>query len=129
LAIVDSTEAKKHATPDDPWATAWLRANDAHFGPWNAEPAHFSPGKQVVLTRNTGFTDVDTNIDTFVLRSVPESATRMQLLDRGEVDNARRLTYQQYKELEGRDSVQVIRCNSADRDVLVLNLRDRRFAD
>src|SRR5262249_20348181 len=32
--IVDSTEAKKHATKDDPYAEKWLAKNAAGFGPY-----------------------------------------------------------------------------------------------
>ena len=34
LGIFDSVEAKKHATPDDPWAREWLKTNTASFGPY-----------------------------------------------------------------------------------------------
>ena len=35
--VFDSTEARRHATPDDPWATAWLSRNPAGFGAFALE--------------------------------------------------------------------------------------------
>ena len=35
--IVDATEAKRHATPDDPWAVAWLSDHPAGFGPFTLD--------------------------------------------------------------------------------------------
>src|SRR5262249_14268481 len=46
----DSTEAKKHVTADDPWATKWLATNAAGFGPYALES--YTPGTSVVLTAN-----------------------------------------------------------------------------
>ena len=35
--VVDSTEARRHATNDDPWATAWLSQNACGFGQFSVE--------------------------------------------------------------------------------------------
>ena len=35
--VVDSTEARRHATNDDPWASAWLAANACGFGQFAVE--------------------------------------------------------------------------------------------
>jgi peptide/nickel transport system substrate-binding protein len=45
-AIVDATEAKKHATAGDPWAKDWLSKNSATFGPYRV--AKFTPGQGTI---------------------------------------------------------------------------------
>ena len=35
--VVDSTEARRHATDDDPWANAWLAANACGFGQFSVQ--------------------------------------------------------------------------------------------
>ena len=47
-AIFDSVEAKKHATPDDPYSTKWLARNTAGFGPYHLQS--LQAGQQAVVT-------------------------------------------------------------------------------
>src|SRR5258707_7435736 len=48
--IFNSKVAKEHATPDDPWATAWLKEHTAGSGAYQIET--FKPAEQVTMTRN-----------------------------------------------------------------------------
>src|SRR5581483_9409475 len=90
LIIWDSTEAKKHATADDPWAKAWLTNNLADFGPWKQES--YTPGSQLTLVPNPFYKATKRgNITRVVLKAVPDSAVRAQLLQSGDVDWAYRL--------------------------------------
>ncbi|OLT00297.1 hypothetical protein BJF90_36100 [Pseudonocardia sp. CNS-004] len=45
--IVDSVEAKKHATPDDPYAATWLTSNTAGTGPYHIQSR--AVGQEIVL--------------------------------------------------------------------------------
>ena len=74
FAIVDSVEVRKHATPEDPWASLWLTKNLATTGPYfiagrtlgqqlelKAVPDHWSgtqPAFQDVVLRITGNADL-----------------------------------------------------------------------
>ena len=84
----DATEAKKHATAGDPWAKDWLKSNDAGFGPYHI--VKNIPGQEMELTRNENY-QPRPPIKRILIRIVPDSATRMALLERGAVDYAMRL--------------------------------------
>ena len=49
----DSVEAKKHATPADPYAKEWLRNHDAGFGPYHV--VKNVPRQELVLDRNPNY--------------------------------------------------------------------------
>ena len=127
MEIYDSKEAKKHATESDPWATKWLAANTANYGPWVAE--QFTPGSEVVYVPNENYEGERGNITRLVIRGIPESSTRMQLLQAGEIDFAARLTFDEYVSLKGAEDVVVEQCLSPNRDTIMMQLADERFAD
>ncbi len=52
--IINSKLAKAHATPEDPWAQAWLKEHAAGSGAYGVDV--FKPGEQVVLRRNPDWT-------------------------------------------------------------------------
>ncbi len=129
LSIIDSTEAKTHATADDPWASEWLAVNSATFGPWHSTAEDFVPGERIRLTRNPNYEGEFGSFDEINLIAVPESSVRAQLLAAGEVDYAVALTLDGYQALADTEGVTVHTCVSADRVPLVLNLADAQFAD
>lgn len=102
----DATEAKKHATDDDPWATEWLSANPCGHGPYLVED--FKPQEQVVYRANPDFFGSAPRIDQVIYRQVPSSATRTALIRRGEVDVATFLRPDELAQLEGVEGVKVL---------------------
>ncbi len=129
MAIIDSTEALSHATAEDPWASEWLTTNTATFGPWQVVDG-LDPGNELVMVANDNYWDSSRgNIDRLVMRAVSESSARLQLLQAGDVDYAYPLTITEYEALKTSEGVNVISCTSANRDMLVLNVNDERFAD
>lgn len=129
--IYDTTEVLKHATDDDPLATAWLAKNSADFGPWVLNEAGFVPGSRITMTPNPNYWDAQNrgNGDSLVVLGVPESATRSQLLRSGEIDFAALLPFEEYSSLQGSDVVDVANCVTAARDTLLLNYQDERLAN
>jgi len=127
LKIYDSTEARKHATAEDPWAKNWMAGNTADYGPWMVE--RFDPGNEVVYVPNPNYTGERGNIERLVIRGIPESSTRMQLLQAGEIDFTTRLTFDEFQSLQGAPDVVVETCLSPNRDTLMMQLGDPRFAD
>lgn len=105
----DSTEAKKHATPNDPWAKEWLKSNDAGFGPYHI--IKNVPGQEMELTRNENFMPKPP-IKRIVIRIVPDPATRMALLERGAVDYAMRLPERSLQALARNPNVQIVRAKA-----------------
>lgn len=129
LAILDTTEVRKHADADDPLANEWLATHVANFGPWQLES--FDPGNEVVYTPNPNFWNTEDrgNIDELVYRSVPDAATRLQLLESGAVDYAEKLDFDQYQQVDSSDTTTLENCASPNRDTLQLNQAFEPFAD
>jgi peptide/nickel transport system substrate-binding protein len=86
--MINSTLAKRHATADDPWAQNWMKENTAGGGAYTVES--FRPGEQVVLRRNDAWKNgVDGKLPYFrriIAQTVPEAATRANLVERGDAD-------------------------------------------
>lgn len=84
-AIYNAELAKSHATPQDPWATDWLKLNGAASGAFQVES--FRPGEQIALVRNEAWTQGPLpGFKRVILRVVPSAANRRALLERGDVD-------------------------------------------
>src|ERR1700688_2655552 len=83
--IINSKLAKEHATEEDPWAQAWLKENTAGSGAYVIET--FKPGEQVIMTRNEawnrGAADKSAFFKRVIVQSVPEPATRANLVGGG----------------------------------------------
>lgn len=82
--IIDSTEAKKHITDSDPWASDWLATNAATFGPYYIE--EWTPGSQVVIRANPNYYGEAPSIKKIVYREIPNSANRLAMLRSGDID-------------------------------------------
>lgn len=108
--IFNSRVAKEHATPDDPWATAWLKENTAGSGAYKIET--FKPGEQVIMSRNEawnrGTADKSAFFKRVIVQSVPEPATRANLVERGDADLVIDLQASDVQSLEAKGKLKVI---------------------
>jgi peptide/nickel transport system substrate-binding protein len=108
--IFNSKLAKEHATADDPWATAWLKEHPAGSGPYVIET--FRPGEQVIMSRNVawnrGSADKPASFKRIIIQSVPEPATRANLVERGDADLAIDLQASDVQSLEAKGRLKVI---------------------
>ena len=88
--MINSTLAKQHATPEDPWAQEWMKTNTAASGAYVVE-SH-KPGESTVLRRNEKWTGGPGGALPFfrrvIVQTVPEPATRANLVERGDADLA-----------------------------------------
>lgn len=85
-AIFNSKLAKQNATVQDPWANEWLKRNSAGGGAYKIEAFR---NDQVVLTRNEGWLcGPKPAMLQVIFQTVPESATRGALVERGAADIA-----------------------------------------
>lgn len=89
FAIVDSVEAKKHATSSDPWAANWLKTNVAGSGPYYVDSR--KPNEEITLkavpNHWTGDGYTEPYYKTVVLKIIG-SADVVSLLKSGAVDYA-----------------------------------------
>jgi peptide/nickel transport system substrate-binding protein len=107
--MINSTLAKKHATADDPWAQNWMKENTAGGGAYTVES--FRPGEQVTLRRNEQWKNgADGKLPYFrriISQTVPEAATRANLIERGDADLSIDLLASDIASLEQRGRVKV----------------------
>jgi peptide/nickel transport system substrate-binding protein len=85
-AIINSKLARQNATAQDPWANEWLKRNAAGGGAYKIESFR---NDQVVLSRNDDWVcSVKPAMQQVIFQTVPESATRGALVERGAADIA-----------------------------------------
>ncbi|MGE0613652.1 MAG: ABC transporter substrate-binding protein [Hyphomicrobiales bacterium] len=105
--IINATEAKKHATAEDLWATEYLHRNPAGSGAFKV--ARWDPGQQLVYERNDKWTSGPLpGVKRVVVREVPSESTRRALIERGDIDLSFGITDKDAKELAEKKSVSVV---------------------
>ncbi|WP_137179711.1 ABC transporter substrate-binding protein [Roseomonas sp. AR75] len=126
-ALFDSTEARKHATADDPFAARWLAANTAGFGPYHAESVQ--AGQQAVFVFNQGYQLGRPHFTRVVWRQVPSAATRVALVRTGQVQYAEQIPLQQIADLRRDRNVRVESTASPGSATVRMNPRTPPFDD
>ena len=79
----DADEARKHISDGDPWGDKWISTNGGGFGAYYV--TSWEPGKRVVMEANPNYWGDELAIKKIVYVVVPEAASRLALLQRGEV--------------------------------------------
>ncbi len=84
--VVNPRHVEEQKTDDDPWAHEWFRENVDGSGPWALK--EFLPTEQIVLERYENYREgwSEDQFRRVVLRFVPESAVRQQLVEQGAAD-------------------------------------------
>jgi peptide/nickel transport system substrate-binding protein len=84
-SIYNSELAKRHATPDDPWAANWLKNNTAGGGAYKVQA--YRPGQEIIYVRNDQWKNGPLpKLSRVVQREVPSAGNRRALLSRGDID-------------------------------------------
>src|SRR3569833_4386193 len=108
--IFNSKLAKAHATAEDPWALSWLKDNEVGSGAYTVET--YKPGEQVTAKRsdawNRGTPDKPASFKRLIIQSVPEPATRANLVERGDADLVVDLQASDVQSLEAKGKLKVI---------------------
>jgi peptide/nickel transport system substrate-binding protein len=108
--IINSKVAKANATPDDPWAINWLKEHAVGSGAYIIET--FKPGEQVIMKRNEAWNRGTPEKAAFfkrvIVQSVPEPATRANLVERGDADLVIDLQASDVQSLEAKGTLKVI---------------------
>lgn len=105
--IINSTLAQKNATADDPWAMAWLKANEAGGGAYKVDS--WKPGTETVLSRFDGWkSGPRPAIRRIIIRDVPSSGTRRAMLERGDADLSSGLPPKDFDQLIKDGKVKVV---------------------
>ena len=108
--IINSKVAKANATSDDPWAIGWLKEHTAGSGAYVIES--FKPGEQVIMKRNEAWNRGSPEKAAFfkrvIVQTVPEPATRANLVERGDADITVDLQASDIQSLESKGTLKVI---------------------
>jgi peptide/nickel transport system substrate-binding protein len=97
-SVINAELAKEHATPADPWATAWLQHNAAGGGAYRIES--WTPGQQVVYARFDAWRSGPLPfVRRAVFQTVPAAATRAAALQKGDADIALQLPPREFDAL------------------------------
>src|SRR5579872_5289021 len=108
--IINSKVAKANATAEDPWAISWLKEHTAGSGAYVIES--FKPGEQVIMKRNEAGNRRSEEKSAFfkriIVQTVPEPATRANLVERGDADLTIDLQASDVQSLEGKGTLKVI---------------------
>lgn len=127
MSILDSVEAKKHATDADPWAKAWFTNHSATFGPYGIDG--FVSGQTIFLTPNKGYFGPKVPFSKVVIKAVPDASSRLQLMLNGQASHTSYLEYPQFAAAAKSSAVNAVAGVDSNMDVLVLNFKDPHFAD
>ena len=107
--IINAKLAKANATAEDPWAQTWLKDNTAGSGAYTIET--YKPGEQVILRRNDAWNrgrEGQAHFKRLITQTVPEAATRANLVERGDADIVIDLQASDAASLEGKGKLKVI---------------------
>ena len=85
VSIYNSELAKRHATPEDPWAAVWLKNNTAGGGAYKVES--YKPGQEITYARFDAWKSGPLpKLSRVIQREVPSAGNRRALLSRGDID-------------------------------------------
>jgi len=107
--IYDSTEMKKHATADDPWALEWLQEHTAGFGAYTLDTLR--PDDMAVFVENPNYFGEKPYFDRVIYKEVPSEASRVTLLKTGQVQWIDRPSIQKVVDLQADPNVKVDRAS------------------
>jgi peptide/nickel transport system substrate-binding protein len=105
LGIIDSTEAKKHLTEEDPWGARWMSTHSCSFAPYDI--LTYTNGQQVVYAANENYFRGPPKLKRIVFREMPTSSNRVASLQAGAVEVAEWLLPRELSLLQNAPGVKV----------------------
>jgi peptide/nickel transport system substrate-binding protein len=93
-SVVDSKVAEEHATGGD-WGYAWLKTNSAASGPFKLRS--WKPNENWSADANAEYWQGAPGFKRVIVRHIPETGTQRLLLEKGDIDIARKLTPEDLK--------------------------------
>ena len=116
--VVDSTEAKAHATNGD-YGTAWLKDHSAGSGPFILN--RWDRSAQVALDVNPNAFRKSPNIKRVILRYMLESAAQQSSLNSGEIDVAWDYTPDAFKAAQSNPKLKTLKTDTFQLQYLGMN--------
>lgn len=125
--IYDSTETKKHATAEDPWALKWMENHTAGFGAYHLDS--LKPDDQAVFVHNKNYFGPKPYFTRVIYKEVPSEASRVSLLKAGQVHLIDRPSIQKVVDLRNDPNVRVDRASGRSIAAARMNPSCKPFDD
>ncbi len=126
LSVLDSTEAKKHATAGDPWAKIWLSTHTASFSAYQV--SSFIPGQRVEFVSNPG-SWIKPKFRRLRVTQVTDPSTRLQLMLSGQADYASGFDWNQLRTATAAKRLRVWKGVGPPVDAILPNFAVAEFKD
>jgi len=119
--ILDPVAIKAHTTKTDPWAHNWVTSHDAGTGPYVL--TIWQRSIQETLTAFPGYWGgwAGPHFSKILMREIPETTTRRELLEKGQADLTFALTPQDNAALASNPAVKVVKSPSTEIDYIAMN--------
>ncbi|NTG04891.1 ABC transporter substrate-binding protein [Agrobacterium rhizogenes] len=105
--IYNSKLVRENVPADQPWGEAWLQNNTAGGGAYKVQS--YKQGQQLVLVRHDGWKS--STLPAFprvIIQTIPEAATRANLISRGDADITLNLLPETFATLRKNEAVKTI---------------------
>jgi len=118
FGVLDSKVAKEHGAVSEPGAdttdkaTSWLESNSAGTGPYVLTA--WTRNGEIDLARNAAYWRAQAPFEKVIIRHVPDSATQLLQLQRGDIDVALNLTFDQIQTVKTDANVKIVKNPSVD---------------
>lgn len=118
FGILDSKVAKEHGAATGPGAdtadkaTAWLESNSAGTGPYVL--TSWTRNSEIDMQRNDSYWRAPAPFARVIIRHIPDSATQLLQLQRGDIDVALNLTYDQVQSIKNDAKIKIVKNQSVD---------------
>ncbi len=127
VLMFDSSEVRKHVTPEDPWAEKWLANHSAGFGPFFVESYNEKDDVVVFGAHKDYWCTGLPRIDRLIVRGIPSADERVRLLKSGEADVVLSLPVEQFLALQNDPDLDMMVVPSHDPMMLQMNCQREPF--
>lgn len=126
IPIYDSVELKKHVKDKKEAGKAWLAENAAGFGPWKLKS--WTKGQSMVFERRDDYYGRKSQYKTVRYVAIPNAASRLSTLKRGDVDIALALSPAQIKDAAATKGIRTANFKGNSQEWVFLNYKTPELA-
>jgi peptide/nickel transport system substrate-binding protein len=124
-SVVDSKLAQEHEQDGD-MGHGWLKTNSAGSGPFKLRA--WKPNESIAYDANPDYWRGAPKFKRIITRHIPEPATQRLLLEKGDVDIARKLSPEDIEAVAGMEGIDVVRAPKGAIWYMGLNLKNEHLA-
>jgi peptide/nickel transport system substrate-binding protein len=124
-SVVDSKLAQEHEKDGDV-GHEWLKTNSAGSGPFKLRA--WKPNESIAYDANPDYWRGAPRFKRIITRHIPEPATQRLLLEKGDVDIARKLSPEDIKAVTGMEGIEVVRAPKGAIWYMGLNQKNEHLA-